>query len=91
MIAIAVAPAPTLIDFAGLFMAIAIDVTVPTWLATRAVFPSGVIAIASGSLPTGTGAPAVPVAAAIGTTAAPLFPAASTTRTVLLSGVTASA
>ena len=55
----------------AVFMAISIDVTVPdSSLLTRAVFPSGVIAIASRPGADRDRPPAVPVAVAIGITAA---------------------
>src|SRR5579863_1733958 len=68
---------PTRIGSPGRFVAVLMGVTVAEfWLATYAVFPSGVITIARGSLPTLIGLPGRPVAVLIGVTE---FPIALTT------------
>ena len=61
--------APTAIGLPAALVAVFIGVTLPEpLLATYAVRPSGVIAIANGLLPTGIGLPAAFVAVFIGVT-----------------------
>src|SRR5580704_14973500 len=83
-------PVPTLIAAPAVFVAVSIGVTVSpvSWLelATYAVAPPGVIAMASGPVPAGIAGSALPVAMLIGVTA---LPPVSVTYAVLPSGVIA--
>src|SRR5215469_5338762 len=81
---------PTRIALPGLLVAVLIGVTVPELsLTTYAVFPSGVIAMATGEPLTGMGLPAVLVAVLIGVTASGDLRLELATYTVLPSGVIA--